>query len=295
MLRKVRHAIEYGAVMGFGIAARLLSLRGALALGAGMGWIAFNILGIRRNVVMANLRQGIGGDERALAKIGTKCYENLGRGLVEYLRFPLLTKESVRDLVRVRGRENMDSALARGKGVIAVTGHFGDWELMGAAVRLFGYPVNFLVGEQHNQRVDDVMNAYRKMAGIGIIPMGTAMRKVLTALKRNEIVALLSDQDAHEEGVFVDFLGKPASTPKGPAAFALKTGATLLPAFIVREGKTGKHTVYFEPGIAPDTCATIESLTKTYTDRLEAYIKRYPDHWFWPHRRWKTKPVEDRL
>lgn len=290
MLRRVRHAIEYGAVMGFGIVARLLPLQSALDLGAGLGWVAFNIFRIRRDVVLSNLRQGIGGDEKALSDIGTRCYENLGRGLVEYLRFPLLSKESALALVKVAGRENLDSALARGKGVMAVTGHFGDWELMGAAVSLMGYPMNFLVGEQHNRKVDDVMNAYRRMAGISIIPMGTAMRKVLTALRRNEMVALLSDQDAHEEGVFVDFLGKPASTPKGPAAFALKTGAALLPAFIVRKWKTGEHTVYFEPPILPNSSSTIYSLTKSYTDMLERYIKQYPDHWFWPHRRWKTKP-----
>jgi len=285
-----RHAIEYGAVRGFGVAARLLPLNAALVLGAGLGWVAFHIARIRRDVVMANLRQGIGGDDKVLEAIGTRCYENLGRGLVEYLRFPLLTKEFVLENVKAVGRESLDSALARGRGVMAVTGHFGDWELMGAAFSLMGYPVHLLVGEQHNQRVDDTMNAYRQVAGVGIIPMGVAMRRVLQTLRKNEIVALLSDQDAHEEGVFVEFLGKPASTPKGPAAFALKTGAAMLPAFIVREGKTGKHTVFFESAIYPDETSTIYSLTKSYTDILESYIKQYPDHWFWPHRRWKTKP-----
>jgi KDO2-lipid IV(A) lauroyltransferase len=277
-------------VRGFGVAARVLPLNAALALGAGLGWVAFHIARIRRDVVMTNLRQGIGGDDKALEAIGTRCYENLGRGLVEYLRFPLLTREFVQETVKAVGRESLDSALARGRGVMAVTGHFGDWELMGAAFSLMGYPVHLLVGEQHNQRVDDTMNAYRQVAGVGIIPMGVAMRRVLQTLRKNEIVALLSDQDAHEEGVFVDFLGKPASTPKGPAAFALKTGAAMLPAFIVREGKTGKHTVYFESAIYPDKTSTIYSLTKSYTDKLESYIKQYPDHWFWPHRRWKTKP-----
>ena len=285
-----RHTVEYGAVRGFGVVARVLPLNAALALGAGLGWAAFNIARIRRDVVMANLRQGIGGDDKALEAIGTRCYENLGRGLVEYLRFPLLTKEFVLETVKAVGRESLDSALTRGRGVMAVTGHFGDWELMGAAFSLMGYPVHLLVGEQHNQRVDDTMNAYRQVAGVGIIPMGVAMRRVLQTLRKNEIVALLSDQDAHEEGVFVDFLGKPASTPKGPAAFALKTGAAMLPAFIVREGKTGKHTVYFESAIYPNETSTIYSLTKDYTDKLESYIKQYPDHWFWPHRRWKTKP-----
>ncbi len=290
MWRRVRHALEYWAVRGFGVVARVLPLNAALALGAGLGWVAFNLIRIRRDVVLDNLRQGIGGDDKALEAIGTRCYENLGRGLVEYLRFPLLTKEFVLETVNAVGRESLDSALARGRGVMAVTGHFGDWELMGAAFSLMGYPVHLLVGEQHNQRVDDTMNAYRQVAGVGIIPMGVAMRRVLQTLRKNEIVALLSDQDAHEEGVFVDFLGKPASTPKGPAAFALKTGAAMLPAFIVREGKTGKHTVYFESAIFPDEKSTIYSLTKSYTNKLESYIKQYPDHWFWPHRRWKTKP-----
>jgi KDO2-lipid IV(A) lauroyltransferase len=225
-----------------------------------------------------------------LVGIGRRCYENLGRGLVEYLRFPLLTREFVQEAVGAVGRENLDRALARGKGVLAITGHFGDWELMGAAFSLMGYPIHFLVGEQHNQRVDDTMNAYRQMAGIGIIPMGVAMRKVLATLRKGEIVAMLSDQDAHEEGVFVPFLGRPASTAKGPAAFALKTGAAVTPVFIVRKENGWQHTVYIEEPIIPDEQSTIYSITNSYTNYLEQYIKRNPDHWFWPHRRWKTKP-----
>lgn len=285
-----RHSIEYGAVMGFGMAARLLSLRSALALGAGLGRVAFDLLRIRRDVVLDNIKQGIGGEDQKLAGIGRRCYENLGRGLVEYLRFPLLTREFALEAVEAVGRENLDRALARGKGVLAITGHFGDWELMGAAFSLMGYPIHFLVGEQHNQRVDDTMNAYRQMAGIGIIPMGVAMRKVLATLRKGEIVAMLSDQDAHEEGVFVPFLGRPASTPKGPAAFALKTGAAVIPVFIVRKENSWQHTVYIEEPIISEGKSTIYSITSSYTYYLEQYIKRYPDHWFWPHRRWKTKP-----
>ena len=278
-----------------GMAVRLLSLRAALALGKALGRAAFDLIRIRREVVLDNLRQGIGGDGQVLVGIGRRCYENLGRGLVEYLRFPLLTREFVQEAVGAVGRENLDRALARGKGVLAITGHFGDWELMGAAFSLMGYPIHFLVGEQHNQRVDDTMNAYRQMAGIGIIPMGVAMRKVLATLRKGEIVAMLSDQDAHEEGVFVPFLGRPASTAKGPATFALKTGAAVTPVFIVRKENGWQHTVYIEEPIIPDGQSTIFSITNSYTNYLEQYIKRYPDHWFWPHRRWKTGPIKDNI
>lgn len=273
-----------------GMAARLLPLRAALALGKVLGRLGFDLIRIRRDVVLDNLRQGIGGDDKVLARIGRRCYENLGRGLVEYLRFPLLTREFVLEAVETVGLQNLDKALTRGKGVLAITGHFGDWELMGAAFSLMGYPIHFLVGEQHNRRVDDTMNAYRQMAGIGIIPMGVAMRKVLATLRKGEIVAMLSDQDAHEEGVFIPFLGRPASTPKGPAAFALKTGAAVIPVFIVRKENSWQHTVFIEEPIIPDRQSTIYSTTNSYTNYLEQYIRRYPDHWFWPHRRWKTKP-----
>jgi len=176
---------------------------------------------------------------------------------------------------------------------VLVTGHFGSWELMGARLKSHGYPVNFLVGEQKNRAVDDLMNHLRRSKGIGIIGMGASMRHVLRALKSNQFVAMLSDQDAGSRGVFVDFMGRPASTPFGPASFAVRTGAALIAAFILRED-LARHRVILEAPLVPNAGASEEEeslrLTQQYTSLLEKYVRERPDHWLWLHRRWKTRP-----
>jgi KDO2-lipid IV(A) lauroyltransferase len=176
-----------------------------------------------------------------------------------------------------------------------VAGHFGSWELMGAAVSQRGYPLDFLVGEQHNLLVDNLMNDYRRSMGIGIIKMGVAAKGIMKALKENRFVAMLSDQDAGSDGTVVEFFHRPASTPKGPAAFALKMDAPIIMAFIIRESKKKQRIVIEKPMFGERTSdkeEDIRKLTQTYTQKLEEYIIKYPDHWFWPHRRWKSTTKE---
>jgi KDO2-lipid IV(A) lauroyltransferase len=205
--------------------------------------------------------------------------------------FPVLKNDKLDGLVEFEGLENIDRALSEKKGAVMIAGHFGSWELMGAATRQKGYPIDFLVGEQHNLLVDDMMNEYRQLMGIGIIKMGVATRGVIKALRNNRFVAMLSDQDAGRDGTMVSFFGYPASTPKGPAAFALKTDAQIIMGFIIRQDNK-KQRIIFEKPIhiqkSEDKEEDIKNLTQAYTSLLEDYIRKYPDHWFWPHRRWKS-------
>lgn len=270
---------------------RMIPYHLALAIGSFLGWLAFDILRIRRRVTMINLRNSLGDQRSDLTRIGRKAYRNFGMSMVEYSLFPALSKEKVLGMVELVGTEHFDEILAKGTGAIVVAGHFGSWELMGAAVSQMGYPVDFLVGEQHNLLVDDMMNDYRKRMGIGIIKMGVAAKGIIKALKNNRFVAMLSDQDAGTDGTVVEFLGRPASTPKGPAAFALKMNAPIIMGFIIRESR-GKQKIVLEKPIfgknTPNKEEDIKNLTQTYTSLLEDYIRKYPDHWFWPHRRWKS-------
>lgn len=212
---------------------------------------------------------------------------------LEYMRFPAFNKEKILSLCSLEGTQNFDWALKNGKGGVVVAGHFGNWELMGAAIALKGYPVSFLVGEQHNKMVDDRMNNHRSLMGIQIIHMGVAVRGVIKALRSNEFVALLSDQDAGKEGVFIDFFGIPSSTHQGPAIFALKTGAPILFGTAIRLPK-GRHRMVCEvltfDHLKGLTLENIREVTQAYSSLLEKWIRRYPDHWFWMHKRWKSKP-----
>jgi KDO2-lipid IV(A) lauroyltransferase len=289
--RKIKHRFEYWVILLLGALIRAIPRRLALALGSFLGWAAFDVLRIRRKVTMINLQNSLGGRKDELVNIGRRAYRNFARSMTEYSLFPSLSKAEILSLVELQGAENFESTLAAGRGAIVVAGHFGSWELMGAAVSQMGYPVDFLVGEQHNLLVDGMMNDYRTRMGIGIIKMGAAAKGILKALSANRLVAMLSDQDAGSDGTVVQFFDRPASTPKGPAAFALKMNCPIIMAFIIREN-SGKQRIVLEKPIfgkrTGDKEEDIRNLTQAYTGLLEDYIRRYPDHWFWPHRRWKS-------
>jgi KDO2-lipid IV(A) lauroyltransferase len=288
---KIKHRIEFWVVSMVGGLVRMIPYRLALVIGSFLGWLAFDILRIRRRVTMINLRNSLGRKRNDLKKIGRRAYRNFGMSMVEYSLFPVLSKEKVLGMVELVGAEHFDKTLTKGKGAIVVAGHFGSWELMGAAVSQMGYPVDFLVGEQHNLLVDNMMNDYRKHMGIGIIKMGVAAKGIIKALRSNRFVAMLSDQDAGTNGTVVEFFGRPASTPKGPAAFALKMNAPIIMAFMIRVNR-GKQKIVLEKPIfgnnTPNKEEDIKNLTQAHTSLLEDYIRKYPDHWFWPHRRWKS-------
>jgi len=294
MRRKISHFLEYLLTVSMVKLAQVLPHGAALHFGSLLGRITFSVVRLRRGVVLENLRAALPDKtEPQILKIARDTYRNLGMSLVEYARLPVTTDEEMRERITVEGLENFDRALARSKGAVLVTGHFGSWELMGARLKSHGYPVNFLVGEQKNRAVDDLMNHLRRSKGIGIIGMGASMRHVLRALKSNQFVAMLSDQDAGSRGVFVDFMGRPASTPFGPASFAVRTGAALIAAFILRED-LARHRVILEAPLVPNAGASEEEeslrLTQQYTSLLEKYVRERPDHWLWLHRRWKTRP-----
>ena len=292
------HRLEYGFARAVQAAICLIPGGAARELGAGIGRLAY-VLGVRKGVVLEHLTR-IFGEERSpeeLARVARESYENFGRMLFEYARFPRLDDRAVRALVKVTGGEHLDAALRGGRGGILVAGHFGNWELA-ATLAGMGYPVTFLVGEQHNILVDGLMNRLRTGLGVEIVPLTGSLLGVFRALRQNRIVAMLSDQDAGKSGVFVDFLGLPASTPYGPGRLAAKTGVPLLPGMAVRRGRA-RHELVICPAVAPppsgaDDDEAVRHYTRGYTAAFEDFIKRYPEQYFWMHRRWKTRPPEER-
>ncbi|MBN2031469.1 lysophospholipid acyltransferase family protein [bacterium] len=292
--KEIRHRIEYVFLMGILLWVWMVSLKTALLAADILGFFVFSVLRIRRLVVMDNLKQAFPEkSQKELLGIARRTYQNFAKMIFEYMRFPIMKREDVLSLFSVKGIEHIDWALKQGKGGVLIAGHYGNWELMGAYLAQLGYPTYFLVGEQHNKLVDHMMNHYRIIMGIRIIHMGVAVRGVIKALRHNEFVALLSDQNGGPEGVFVDFFGRPASTPQGPAIFALKTGAPVLFSYPVRFPH-GKQRIYCEclhfdhlHGVSPEN---VHEVTQAYTRLLEKAIRAHPDHWFWMHRRWKFSP-----
>jgi KDO2-lipid IV(A) lauroyltransferase len=289
---------EYAALMPLVFTLRLLPARAALGLSAALGRFAFDVIGFRRGVVLANLSERLPprreGSARgaAHAALGRACYAQFAMSMAEFARLPLVDARYVDACIKVEGTRYLDEALEEGRGAVLVTGHYGSWELMGRVLVMMGYPITFAVGVQRNPLVQNLMNNLRREAGIDLVEAASTL-SLARAVRANRFVAMLSDQDAGPEGVFVDFMGAPASTPQGAARLALLTGAPVITGFIMRE-RAGRHRITLEPPIRPDPSMPREEavtrITQRYTGTIEAYVKKRPDHWLWGHRRWKTRP-----
>jgi KDO2-lipid IV(A) lauroyltransferase len=260
---------------------------------------AYRVMPRYRKVARANLRKAYGDSwpEAEIERVARESFRNLGITLVEFfLRQPRITGEEIDREVRFVGQEHFEAAFARGKGVILVTAHYGNWEMMGPRLARAGYQVNAISRTADDPGLERMIEAIRTRSGLRQIPRRQAARQGLTALRRNEILAILLDQNTLEGGIFVPFFGHPASTATGPALFSLKTGAALVPTFCLREAD-GTHTMKAWPPIYPTQQSAANSrqsevfrLTAEVTRVIELQIRERPELWFWLHNRWKLQP-----
>jgi len=263
---------------------------------AGVAWLGFHLARRQRAAGLRNLQMAFPDltDEQRM-EILRGSFRNLGRLLVEFSHFPELNEANISQLVMQDGLENYQEALRRGRGVIFMTAHFGSWELSSFAHSLFGYPMKFVVRPIDNSNVDALITHYRTLGGNVPIQRRSAGRDILKALRENEAVGILFDQNTtSDEGIFVDFFGIPAATTPAIATFALRTGAAVLPGFLIWEEQVGKHRLRFDPPVKLIETGNLEhdvaENTKLFNGILEGYVRKYPDQWLWIHRRWKTRP-----
>ncbi len=286
------HRLEYAALRCVIFITGLLPLRMALCFGSVLGWIAWRLLRVRRGIVLMNLRQAFPEwSSDRLYRTGLHSYMNSGRFMMEFARQDRMDREYVENHVSVSDRNALEALRDTG-GALIITGHFGNWELLGIACRYMLGDVSFLVGRQSNGLVDDYINRMRSVHGIELYNRRSAVKGVLDSVRRGGFVCWLSDQDAGENGVVVDFFGYPASTPRGAAAFSVKLGIPVVPAVMVRQGKGTDHTLVIGDPVVPDSGIprpqAEEELTQEYTKQLEGMIRKYPELYWWAHRRWKS-------
>jgi Kdo2-lipid IVA lauroyltransferase/acyltransferase len=230
----------------------------------------------------------------ARATLARQCFEHLGITAVECCRLffgptaPLLSR------VHARGTEYIGQALAHGRGIFFVTGHFGNWELLAALHSLAGFGLSVVVRPLDNPYLDAMIAHARERSGLRAIPKRDAVQGVRAALARGECIGILLDQDAGREGVFVPFMGHPASTTRALAVLAIKTRAPVVPAFIHRL-PDGSHDIVLDPEIplanTGDLDHDIEVNTARFTEAIERHVREHPEQWFWVHRRWKSRPA----
>ncbi len=281
------------SLLGFII--RLLPLRAAQIFGRFLGLLSYWLFPRRRSIALGNLNQAFPElRSNDIKRIATRSFESFGISMAEFAWFPKLTPQRLRKFVRMPSIDFLAEVYSRGKGVILMSGHFGNWELLALATGHFsGYPITIIVQKQRNQFVDEVINRHRCLWGNSVVPMEHSVRETLRKLSKREAVAMLADQSAPAESLFVPFFGRLAATHEGPAIFSLRTGAPILMMFLVRkdgakyealveEVKTDDLTGYSDENVV--------ELTRRHVAILEQYIRRYPEQWLWMHRRWKHKP-----
>lgn len=286
------HLSEFWLLQIFKTAVLALPLKSAQRLGDYLGLVAFHCYGSRRRIALENLRSAFPDKSEAeRAKIAKGAFRNYGIALVELLWFPNLTDKSLRHLVAFRNLDLMKTAEARGKGLVMLSGHFGNWELIAlATAHASGYPITIIVREQSNKRVSGLLDRHRCLFGNRVVSMGQSVREIIRTLSEGKVVAMAPDQSAAAEGAFVDFFGRSVATHRGPALFAIRAGAPVLMGFIMRKPDWTYDVVLEEvktDDLAGNSDDDILELTRRHTALLEKYIRQYPDHWLWMHRRWK--------
>jgi len=198
-------------------------------------------------------------------------FRGLGRMLADFASFPRWNQGNIERLIVYDGFEHYTEAMRKGRGVLFLTAHFGNWELSSFAHGLYGHPLNFVVREMDNPLLD--------------------------LLDRGEAVGILMDQNMLPgEGVFVDFFGCPACTTTGPARIARKTGAAVVLGLVIWDAHLSRYRLRFDPVKwikREDPEEEIVANTANFTEHIEKYVRRYPDQWLWVHRRWKTRPTAE--
>ncbi|MFC1594434.1 lysophospholipid acyltransferase family protein [Candidatus Omnitrophota bacterium] len=241
-----------------------------------------------RDAVMGNLKV-INPDQQNLFREAREVFRNFAFYLIDFFRTPLLDKEYVDKKFPVVGLEHIDKGLQRGKGIIILTAHIANWELGAVVMGILGYPVGAVALPHKSKKVNDLFNYHRECKGVYVIQLGNAARKSLEAMKDNKMLALAGDRDFTSGGFILDFLGKKALIPKGPVAFSTKTGALIVPGFVVRE-KEDCYKLIFEEAIeVPEGIRDEEVLidyAKQCTAIVESYIRRYPTQWLMFRKFW---------
>jgi len=292
--------LEYLTVKFLGLIVRILPQKLVIFLGGLIGSLIYFLDRKHSQISLLNLRRafGVTKTDSEFKKIARRSFMNLSQSFFEILRFPKLNSKSVDSFISIEGREYLDMVHSQGRGGILLTAHLGNWELSAVWASLKGYSLNALAREQKKSRLNFLLNQYRANSGIKVYTKGMAVRDLITALRKNEFVGVLGDQDAGRRGVFVNFFRHPASTHPGPILLALRTGVPILPCFIIRSGF--KHKIYVHPPLHLEPKKTgdykeaiVKNSLQEFSRILESYIWLYPGQWLWVHRRWKTRPIAE--
>ena len=277
---------------------RRFSLRRVQRIAASIGKFFYHHLPVRRDIALINLKLCFpekSADE--IESILEKAYVNVATVFCEFLYFPKFTRENLREIVEFpdEARRLIEFALERGRGLILISGHFSNWELVALAIGAFS-PKQFtiVVHPFHNKAVDGLANKYRGLFGNSTVSMENSVRASLSTLRENGIVALLADQSSAKETLPANFFGITVPTFQGPSIFALRTRAVVQFGFPIRKSD-GTYRLHLQEidydDLKDDSEASVMELTQRHVNALEGFIRKYPENWLWFHKRFKHVSV----
>ena len=292
LAHRTQHLLFSGLMAGSG----RLGGRERTRLGGWLGRLAYRPLAVRRTLVEEHLRLAFpekGADW--VQETARQTYRHFGRELLEMARMTSLTPAELERETVIEGLELLQEAARSGTGAVLTAGHLGNWEIGCASLAVRGVPLDIIAQKQRNPLFNDAVVDARTRFGSGVIYRGRAPREALRALRAGRVVIFGADQNAGRHGVFVPFFGRPASTHRGPALMAQRTGAPIFFAATHRL-PDGRHLLRVEPVDADRSGAledVIQRLTAAFTARLEAAVRETPTQYFWFHKRWKTRPPKE--
>ena len=238
-----------------------------------------------RETVIYNLSPVIT-EKSKLKKYTQEVFINFAYYLVDFFRYSKLNQDFIKKYIELDGLENLNKALAKGRGAIILAAHLGNYELAGAVLSLLGYPLSVVALSHEDKRINQFFDRQRQRVGVKVISTGTTIRSCFSALKSGDMLALLGDRDFSGTGIKLDMFSKQSFFPRGIAFFALKTGAPIIPIFLVRKDREFYHLVCEKPIIYDKEQQDEVSIIKECNLVLEKYIKRYPQQWYMFQRRW---------
>ncbi len=288
----MKNLLEYIFLFPLRMFVLALPFRGVQKVGKMFGSFVFHSVKFRRELVLTNLRYAFPEKtDSERQEIALKCYQNIFATFFETFWIARLTEQKVHELISMPDATKIGEMLERKKGLIVLSGHITNWELIALSIGVIGkHPLQIIVKKQHNPFVDTVMNSLRTKFNNTVVDMDKSPREFIKRIRDNGVVAMLADQSGPEEGLFVNYFGRPTSTHLGPAIFCLRTGAPILMVDAVR-CEDGTFSVEFEEVPTHDLEGSDDDKIRTITERhvalLEKFVRRHPDQWLWMHKRWK--------
>jgi KDO2-lipid IV(A) lauroyltransferase len=291
-----RDRAQYAVLRAFAAVLGLLSWRAATNLAGSIGTLFYSPLGIRRRVAEKQIAAAFPEfSSREVKRVARESYRHLGRVAAETALLSRLDTRGV--LEHVEGTDGFELIAKRvdeGHGAILLTGHLGNWELGGAAVAANGMPIDVVARLMGNSLFDEYLTSTRARLGMTVVRDRDAVRQTARSLRAGRVIAFLVDQSGlHIASSFINFFGRPAKTPRGPAVFAIRLDAPVFFGVSIRlpDGRYHIHVREIVTDRTGDTDSDVDAILNEYSRLLEHYVRQAPEQYFWQHRRWKRQPA----